>query len=110
MLADLVGIDTVKKLCFISSCLSLSNRCGGSRISSENFSVARSVTHSHNIMARVPLHVLFLPHFDVIHDLLLNRSKGTWILFVNEISGLKTGNIKTHLVVPRVPSIYLEIR
>lgn len=48
MLAALVGIDTVKKLCFISSCLSLSNRCGGSRISSENFSVARSVTHSHN--------------------------------------------------------------
>lgn len=39
MLAALVGIDTVKKLCFISSCLALSNRCGGSRISSENFSV-----------------------------------------------------------------------
>lgn len=53
---------------------------------------------------------LLIPHSDVIHDLLLNRSKGTWILFVNEISGLKTGNIKTHLVVPRVPSINLEIR
>lgn len=61
-------------------------------------------------MARVPLNVLFLPHFNVIHDLLLNRRKATWILFVNEISGLTTGNIKTHLVVPRVPSINLEIR
>lgn len=49
MLADLVGIDFVKKLCFISSCLSLSNRCGGSRISSENFSVAKgALTHSPN--------------------------------------------------------------
>ena len=54
-------------------------------------------------MARVPLHVLFLPHFDVIHDLFLNRSKARWILFVNEISGLKTGNIKIHLVVPGSP-------
>ena len=28
---------------------------------------------------------LFLPHFDVICDLLLNRSTGTWNLFVKSI-------------------------
>ena len=29
--------------------------------------------------------VLFLPHFDVICDLLLNRRTATWNLFVNYI-------------------------
>ena len=32
---------------------------------------------------------LFLPHFDVICDLLLNRRTATWNLFVKYISGVK---------------------
>ena len=49
---------------------------------------------------------LFLPHFDVIFDLLLNRRTATWNLFVNlildlihyiKVSGIASGNklIKT---------------
>ena len=30
---------------------------------------------------------LFLPHFDVIYDLLLNRRTATWNLFVNKTTG-----------------------
>ena len=41
--------------------------------------VRTSVTHS--AAPRVPL-FLFLPHFDVICDLLLNRRTATWNLFV----------------------------
>ena len=41
--------------------------------------VGTSVTHS--ATPRVPL-FLFLPHFDVIYDLLLNRLTETWNLFV----------------------------
>ena len=41
--------------------------------------VRTSVTQSTG--PRVPL--LFLPHFDVICDLLLNRRTATWNLFVN---------------------------
>ena len=40
--------------------------------------VRTSVTHL--AVPRVPL--LFLPHFDVICDLLLNRHTATWNLFV----------------------------
>ena len=42
--------------------------------------VKTSVTHS--AAPRVPL-FLFIPHFDVICDLLLNRRTATWNLFVN---------------------------
>ena len=42
--------------------------------------VRTSVTHS-AAPRRVPL-LLFLPHFDVIRDLLLNRRTATWNLFV----------------------------
>ena len=42
--------------------------------------VRTSVTHS--AAPHVPL-FLFLPHFDVICDLLLNRRTATWNLFVN---------------------------
>ena len=42
--------------------------------------VRTSVTHS-AAPRRVPL-LLFLPHFDVICDLLLNRRTATWNLFV----------------------------
>ena len=41
--------------------------------------VRTSVTHS--AAPRVPL-LLFLPHFDVICDLLLNKRTATWNLFV----------------------------
>ena len=44
--------------------------------------VRTSVTHS--AAPRVPF-FLFLPHFDVICDLLLNRRTATWNLFVNLI-------------------------
>ena len=44
--------------------------------------VRTSVTHS--TAPHVPL-FLFLAHFDVICDLLLNRSTGTWNLFVKSI-------------------------
>ena len=44
--------------------------------------IRTSVTHSAS--PRVPL-FLFLPHFDVICDLLLNRRIVTWNLFVNYI-------------------------
>ena len=42
--------------------------------------VRTSLTHS--AAPRVPL-FLFLPHFEVICDLLLNRRTATWNLFVN---------------------------
>ena len=42
--------------------------------------VRTSVTHS---AARRVATFSFLPHFDVICDLLLNRCTGTWNLFVN---------------------------
>ena len=45
--------------------------------------VRTSVTHS-AIASCVTF--LFLPHFDVICDLLLNRRTATWNLFVNLIS------------------------
>ena len=35
---------------------------------------------------------LFLPHFDVICDLLLNRRMATWNLFVKDIYSCKTAN------------------
>ena len=34
--------------------------------------------------------VLFLPHFDVIYDLLLNRRKATWNLFFNRIMAVRS--------------------
>ena len=43
--------------------------------------IRASVTHSATF--RVPL-FLFLPHFDVICDLLLNRRSATWNLFVKQ--------------------------
>ena len=44
-----------------------------------SYVVRTSVAHS--AVPRVPL-FLFLPHFDVISDLLLNRHPATWNLFV----------------------------
>ena len=41
--------------------------------------VRTSVTHS----AAPRVHFLFLPHFDVICDLLVNKRTATWNVFVN---------------------------
>ena len=45
--------------------------------------VRTSVTHSAIASCAT---VLFLPHFDVICDLLLNRRTATWNLFVKQMS------------------------
>ena len=46
---------------------------------------------------------LFLPHFDVICDLLLNRRTATWNLFVNHI-------FLTMVLRARAPSARAELR
>ena len=56
--------------------------------------VRTSVTHSAIASCAT---FLFLPHFDVICDLLLNRRTATWNLFVKYImSDIKT-KLKNHL-------------
>ena len=55
--------------------------------------VRTSVTHSAIASCAT---FLFLPHFDVICDLLLNRRTATWNLFVKYIYiyGVKKGTVK----------------
>ena len=64
--------------------------------------VRTSVTHSANASCAT---FLFLPHFDVICDLLLNRRTATWNLFVkwnlepqaSAGSAVNFDNVKTNL-------------
>ena len=52
--------------------------------------VRTSVTHSAIVSCAT---FLFLPHFDFICDLLLNRRTATWNLFVNQITRVVTYKI-----------------
>ena len=67
------------------SCVWLSNRSDRDR---QNV-VRTSVTHSAIALCAT---LLFLPHFDVICDLLLNTRTATWNLFVKQIMEGAAGN------------------
>ena len=72
--------NTIYDLMWISFQLSQYINAGITFYLTNRFQVAiPSVTHS--AAPRVPL-FLFSPHFDVLCDLLLNRRKATWNLFV----------------------------
>jgi len=72
--------------------------------------VARTLV-THSAAPRVPL-FLFLPRFDVICDLLLNRRTATWNLFVKwtTMTFLPNGRTATwNLFVKRTNQLHSEI-
>ena len=77
MANTLTNPRTVKR-CETGMCIGLFS----SRSQKTSNVVKTSVTHSPSL--RLVCHSLFLTHFDVISDLLLNRPTATWNLFVKQ--------------------------